>query len=67
MMSKWKEEGRKGEVSVEKGLTWSLWGGQETWCLNRQATLSENWYMGWILLRSFIMKYNKEAIAAAGL
>lgn len=53
-------------MSVKWGLTEGPWGGEETWHVNRKATLRENWYMGWILLRSFIMKYNKEARAAAG-
>lgn len=53
-------------MTVKRGLTEGLWGLEETWRVNRYATLRENWYMGWILLRSFIMKYNKEARAAAG-
>lgn len=61
-----KEGGKNRGMSVKRGLTEGLRGGEETWRVNRQATLRENWYMGWILLRSFIMKYNKEARAAAG-
>lgn len=66
MVSKWKKEGGYRGVSVKRGLDGSTGGGEETRRVNRHATLRENWYMGWILLRSFIMKYNKEARAAAG-
>lgn len=53
-------------MSLKRGLNEGQGGMEETWCVNRPVTLRENWYMGWILLRSFIMKYNKEACAAAG-
>lgn len=52
-------------MGVKRGLTGGPGGRKETWQVNRQSTLRENWYMGWILSRSFIMKYNKEARAAA--
>lgn len=58
--------GRNIGMSVKRGLAEGPWGRQETWHVKRLGTLRENWYMGWILLRSFIMKYNKEARAAAG-
>lgn len=53
-------------MSVKRGLAKGPRGRQETWRVKRLGTLRENWYIGWILLRSFIMKYNKEARAAAG-
>lgn len=59
--------GRSRGVSVKKDLTEGPLRGVGTWPVNRWATLRENWYMGWILLRSFIMKYNNEARAAAAL
>lgn len=64
--NKWNKEGRNKEKRETTGLTEGQWGGQETRFVKRESTLRENWYMGWILLRSFIMKYNKEALAAAG-
>lgn len=62
------EEGGGGDTGtgVKQGLAEGPGGRQETWYVKRRGTLRENWYMGWILLRSFIMKYNKEARAAAG-
>lgn len=60
-MEEKQEEWVQSRISTRTGE-----GREEMRCVNRPATLRENWYMGWILLRSFIMKYNKEARAAAG-
>lgn len=34
---------------------------------HRDNTFRENWYMGWMAWRSFMVKYSREARAAAGL